>query len=166
MDTEKLEKLFELKEKGIITEEEFKKQKEEILFNSQNNSNMNNQPKEKKQSVFLWQAFFLGLLGIHNFYIGQLGFALTKLGIFLVKITLTTISGGDLMASTILYLVFTLPVYIWIIVEMFNTHTTIQGKEMIPVTSTYRNKVGTLYSVLVGLGFLVNLITVIIAIAS
>ena len=157
MNTEKLEKLFELKEKGIITEEEFKKQKEELLSNSQNNSNINNQPKEKKQSVFLKLAFFLGLLGIHNFYIGQRGFGLAKLGIFLVNIILTMMLGGDAMATAIINLVFQLPVYIWIIVEMFETNTTIQGKEMIPVTSTYRNTFGIIYSVLIGLYALGNL---------
>ena len=159
MNTEKLEKLFELKEKGVITEEEFKKQKEELLSDSRNNSNINNQPKEKKQSVFLGLAFFLGLFGIHNFYIGQRGFGLAKLGIFLVSTTLgaiSAVSGGDTIATTILYLVFTLPVYIWVIIEMFDTHTTALGKEMIP--TIHKNTIAIIFSVWVGLGLLFNLI--------
>ena len=58
MNAEELEKLHNLRKRGIITEEE---------FNSQKNSLLN----KKRQSIFLWLALLLGGLGIHNFYVGQ-----------------------------------------------------------------------------------------------
>ena len=58
MNAEELEKLHNLRKKGIITEEEFNSQKNNLL-------------NKKKQSTFLWLALFLGVFGIHNFYVGQ-----------------------------------------------------------------------------------------------
>ena len=64
-----LEKLAELKEKGIISQEEFNQQKERIL-----NSTFNSKTSDRKSRlIYILLALFLGSLGTHNFYAGYSG---------------------------------------------------------------------------------------------
>ena len=64
-----LEKLAELKEKGIISQEEFNQQKGRIL-----NSTFNSKTSDRKSRlIYILLALFLGSLGIHNFYAGYSG---------------------------------------------------------------------------------------------
>ena len=65
MDINQLEKLAKLKEKGIITEEEFEIQKAKILNPTSVTSG------NKKQSIYCVLALFLGGFGVHNFYAGR-----------------------------------------------------------------------------------------------
>ena len=63
MDIEKLEKLNELKEKGILTEEEFNIQKKELLSNNEQSQNVSKKQNEqsqnvsKEQDLSLWDYF-------------------------------------------------------------------------------------------------------------
>ncbi len=55
MDIEKLEKLNELKEKGILTEEEFNIQKKELLYNNEQSQNVSK--KQNEQDLSLGEYF-------------------------------------------------------------------------------------------------------------
>ena len=70
----------------------------------------------KERSVFLILAFFLGVLGIHNFYAGYISRGLAQL--FL------TIFLGWLFVPII-------AVWIWVIVEMFTTTKSADGQQFI-----------------------------------
>ena len=103
---EELEKLADLKKKGIISKEEFEEQKQKLLAeNSYDDSKVSTSPKSRVAFAVL--GFFLGWLGIHNFYLGrkvqaifQLLFgALWLIGSFLGIKLLYIISGLYIMAS-------------------------------------------------------------------
>lgn len=146
MDVKKLEKLNELREKGVITQDEFN---EEILFDN----NLGN--KQKKQSVFLWLAFFLGFIGIHNFYVGQKRNGIIKLLVYLLY---SCIDAEKVWEASLCGITFGLPVYIWIIIEMFNTNKTSSGADLIPTTKIFRNTLAGIYCGLVAIGYLCNLL--------
>ena len=67
---EDIEKLDELKKKGIITDAEFEQKKQSILSN-----NLNSQGEAatspKSRAIYGVLGFFLGIFGIHNFYLGR-----------------------------------------------------------------------------------------------
>lgn len=75
---ENLEKLAELKSKKIITDEEFNEHKKAILEMSLIKSQECSLDR-KNGVVYVLLAWFLGTLGIHNFYAGYNGKALTQL---------------------------------------------------------------------------------------
>ena len=75
-DINDLEKLAELKEKGIISAKEFADQKKKILENS---SSEGSDPQAKSRLIYILLALFCGGLGIHNFYAGYTGKGLTQL---------------------------------------------------------------------------------------
>lgn len=152
MNIEKLEKLNELKEKGIITQDEFNKQKQDLLSDNKSEN------KPKKQSVFLWLAVFLGLLGIHNFYIGEKLKGFIKLSVCLFGAVISTAIDEGVLGTFLNEIVFRLPIYIWIIIEIFNTNKTSSGIDLIPTTKTFRNTLGGIYCGFVGIGTLYNLL--------
>lgn len=94
-----LEKLADLKKKGVITEVEFEEQKKALL---QNNL-VNTTDTPKNRVVYILLALFLGCFGIHNFYAGYIGRGLAQLLITVLLFWL---------------IVPLLVVWIWVIVEM------------------------------------------------
>ncbi len=70
-----LEKLADLKKKGVITDAEFEEQKKVLL---QNNL-VNAADTPKNRVVYILLALFLGSFGIHNFYAGYIGRGLAQL---------------------------------------------------------------------------------------
>lgn len=94
-----LEKLADLKKKGVITDAEFEEQKKVLLQN--NLVNTADTPKSRVAYILL--ALFLGCFGIHNFYAGYIGRGLAQLLITLFLFWL---------------IVPLLAVWIWVIVEM------------------------------------------------
>ena len=62
MDIEKLEKLNELKEKGILTEEEFNIQKKELLSNNEQSQNVSKKQNEQVHT----EGFRLGPESNHH----------------------------------------------------------------------------------------------------
>ena len=107
---EELETLNNLKEKGIITQEEFEKKKAEILNNQTTTPQGNT-----SQLAYVLLAFFLGALGIHNFYAGR-----WKRGLVQLLLTLLTFGIGTLITAP------------WSIINIFTIHTNAKGEEMIP----------------------------------
>lgn len=63
-----IEKLAELKNKGVISEVEFARQKQ-VLFNKGLRRAERN-PGSKNGIIYILLAWFLGVTGIHNFYAG------------------------------------------------------------------------------------------------
>ena len=105
MDYNELEKLNELKEKGIISEEEFQAQKEKLLNNQNAQETVVQEPIQgqvvsstvettastsapvgtKSKLAAALFAFFLGTFGVHNFYLGYTGKAVAQLLITLLS---------------------------------------------------------------------------------
>lgn len=85
MDLEKLEKLAELKEKGILTDEEFDIEKNKVLTENApvsdkdgttiihiyKGNDSQNKASQSRIIAFLLCLFF-GLLGFHRFYTGSI----------------------------------------------------------------------------------------------
>lgn len=63
-----LEKLTELKDKGVINEEEFEEQKRVIFAKAMRETGEHENPKNG--IIYIVLAWFLGTIGIHNFYAG------------------------------------------------------------------------------------------------
>lgn len=121
---DEINKLYDLKIKGLITDDEFEKTKQKILNPAQQTFN---QPSEttpvynqKSRVVYLILAFFFGMLGIHNFYAGRTGHAIAQL-----------------LITLLLWWIFIplIVVWIWIIVDMCTIKTDGENKPMQP-TST------------------------------
>ncbi len=134
MNAEELEKLHNLRKKGIITEEEFNSQKNKLLNN-------------KKQSTFLWLALFLGGLGIHNFYVGQ-----TIRGV--VKLLLAVLSVMFSMLPPFLSGIPALFLWLWVVIEMCITDKTTSGISLIPASTACKVVVG----IIIGISFIFNMI--------
>lgn len=85
---EELEKLNELKEKGVITPEEFEAQKAKILSGEEKPKEGNvldfseGAPKTKLLAGIF--ALVLGSLGVHNFYLGNTQKAVIQLLLTLI----------------------------------------------------------------------------------
>lgn len=112
-----LNKLYELKEKGILTEEEYNEQKKRILANpndfEQNPSPVTASP-EKSRNIYILIAFFLGCFGIHNFYIGRITRGILQL-----------------ILCLLFFLVVPLVIlWIWIVIDMLTVKTEASGKLM------------------------------------
>lgn len=102
-----LEKLSQLKEKGIISQQEFDEQKARAL--GENAPITPIQQPVKSQVVYCVLALFLGHLGVHNFYIGR-----WKQGLGQLLLTLTcpfTIFFGVIVA------------YFWGVLNIFLVRT-------------------------------------------
>ncbi len=118
MNAEELEKLHNLRKKGIITEEEFNSQKNNLL-------------NKKKQSTFLWLALLLGGVGIHNFYVGQ-----TISGV--VKLLLAVLYLAFPLLDPFLFMC----LWFWIIIEMCITDKTASGVNLIPASTACKVMAG------------------------
>ena len=103
-----LERLADLKKKGIVTEKEFEEQKQLLLRD--NSSRTTDTPKSRV--VYILLALFLGTFGIHNFYAGYVGRGLAQLLITIFLFWLVV----PLLA-----------VWIWVIVEMIVIDKDAQG---------------------------------------
>ena len=103
-----LERLADLKKKGIVTEMEFEEQKQLLLRD--NISRTTDTPKSRV--VYILLALFLGTFGIHNFYAGYVGRGLAQLLITIFLFWLVV----PLLA-----------VWIWVIVEMIVIDKDAQG---------------------------------------
>lgn len=109
---DELETLNSLREKGIISQEEFENKKAEIL-------NSPTTPQgDKSQAVYCILAFFLGGIGIHNFYAGR-----WKRGLAQLLLTLS---------SPFTFLIGAVISNIWSIINIFAIHTDGKGKEFTP----------------------------------
>ncbi|MBP5534072.1 MAG: NINE protein [Alphaproteobacteria bacterium] len=99
-DINDLEKLAELKKKGIISDAEFTQQKDAIL---KSNSNQVASGEQKERIVYILLGFFLGGFGVHNFYAGYTGKGVAQLLITLFLFWLVI----PLLA-----------VFVWVIIEI------------------------------------------------
>ena len=140
MDIEALKKLNELKEKGLITQEEFEEQKKELLKDNilqksynenitQNSdilsvvSDFANPNTPKKHITYLWLSL-LGILGLHNFYLGQTNKGLIKLlGSIGIGFFLKWTGNFELIALAGL-------IQIWIATEVYDTFKTSSNKDL------------------------------------
>lgn len=75
------EKLKQLKEEGHITEEEYLDEKKRLAANI---LKRNNPAHAKNGIIYIVLAWFLGTLGLHNFYAGYWGRALVQLTMTIV----------------------------------------------------------------------------------
>ena len=79
---EEIKKLNELLQEGVLTKEEFDKQKEKLLNSNSISSS------QQDWLVALLLCFFIGVIGAHRFYVGKIGtgllmvFTLGGLGIW------------------------------------------------------------------------------------
>jgi len=106
-----LEKLASLKETGVLSKEEFQTQKEILLKKTAAPT------QQKELSSYLLLAYFLGVFGAHNFYIGK-----TTKGV--VQLLLTLLTG---------WLIFPLfLVCIWVFVEICITTKDAKGQDLLP----------------------------------
>jgi len=107
IDINELENLERLKEKKLITSEEYEKLRDDIV----------NGKKGKSQTVYCLLALFLGALGIHNFYIGRWKRGLTQL--------LMTV-----LSPLTFFLTYFISAF-WSTINIFAIHTDGQEKEFI-----------------------------------
>ena len=109
--TTQLVELENLKNQGMLTEEEFQAQKDAVQSNNADSY------EPKSQTVYVVLAFFFGLLGVHNFYIGR-----WKRGLAQLFLTLFTLFIGSIIT------------YLWVIINIFAMKTDGQGRLMKPST--------------------------------
>ncbi len=114
--TTELEKLADLKEKGVITDAEFEMQKKLLLEHAEQLANSD----QKSASIYALLGLLFGGLGIHNFYAGYWKRAFSQLILsFLGVFTSGIINFG---------------VYIWILVEIFRVRKDAKGVPMKPMS--------------------------------
>jgi len=104
-----LVKLQFLREKGIITEAEFEKEKEKLLIR------LKIRDSRKSQLVYVLLAFLFGIFGIHNFYLRR-----WKQGLGQLLLTTLTLSLGIIITA------------LWTIINILTTHTDGRGNQMEP----------------------------------
>jgi hypothetical protein len=66
-------KLADLKEKGLLTEQEFEIHKNKLLNQANNEVIDNESISEKSRLTATLLCFFLGIFGVHRFYAGKIG---------------------------------------------------------------------------------------------
>ncbi len=84
-NADELQKLFELKNKGVITEEEFEQQKSIILSSSLKSVQPISEETRSKKVIAGVAAITLGSFGIHKFILGY-----TKVGVIMLAATVLT----------------------------------------------------------------------------
>ncbi|SVC57223.1 uncharacterized protein METZ01_LOCUS310077 [marine metagenome] len=98
--TSELKKLHDLKEKKIISEDEYNDQKESILSKMKgeekkqhevSTSTLTADPNAKSKMVAGLLGIFLGGFGVHRFYLGYIG-----IGVAQICVTLFTCGAGYL----------------------------------------------------------------------
>ena len=144
MNAEELEKLHNLRKKGIITEEEFNSQKNKLLSN-------------KKQSTFLWLALFLGGWGIHNFYVGQTIRGVVKLLLAVLNLMFSMLPP---FLSVIPALFLSMCLWLWVVIEMCITDKTASGVNLIPAHISCKTAVGSIvgiYFILISVIYMIDL---------
>ena len=86
--TSELKKLHELKEKNVISEDEFNDQKESILSKMKREENKQQKvststltadPDAKSKMIAGLLGVFLGGFGVHRFYLGYIGMGVAQL---------------------------------------------------------------------------------------
>ncbi len=107
MDTKELEKLFELKEKGIITEEQFNEKKKQILgFESDIESDIVDIPQLPKQGERLFNADYDKIFNSAQNVIKELNYTISNSnknkGIIMFDTPQTWLSYGQTMLIQIL----------------------------------------------------------------
>ncbi len=95
---EKLEKLNNLKERGLLTKAEFDVQKKAMIGDT------TSQNPPKQQLIYVLLAFFVGNIGIHNFYARRKKSAIAQL--------LMTFPGCFLLVPMII-------AWYWVVIEIF-----------------------------------------------
>lgn len=78
MGYEELEKIAELRDKGLLTAEEFEREKNKILNKKEKTDEEKKTGKKSKLAAGLL-GIFLGCLGVHNFYLGYDGKGIAQL---------------------------------------------------------------------------------------
>ena len=148
---DELEKLSELKNKGIITPEEFEQKKNALLNHSLEQNDFWTSPKSRTTYALL--GFFLGLLGVHNFYLGR------KIQGFFQLLPVILIIIGRIIGSRLLLVVagIYLMVYIfagplWVALNLFLTNKDGQGRLMNRDGMTLCNVLGAILLVLIFVG--------------
>ncbi len=131
-----IERLYEMKKNGIISEAEFEAQKTKLLQPGNGNKN---------QLVYCLLALFFGVFGIHNFYAGR-----WKRGLAQLLISLFTLFLGATLT------------YLWAIVNIFTIHTDGKGNEFEP-SKTGKFILGTL-GILVSIRFLMQIFVFVLGI--
>lgn len=107
-----LEKLAELKNKKILSQEEFEQQKQALLSENLKEAG---QGTAKSRLAYLLLAWFVGIFGIHNFYVGRNGVGLAQL--------LITLLTGIFVIPLII-------VGIWVLIEMVTVTQDGNGQPM------------------------------------
>jgi TM2 domain-containing membrane protein YozV len=79
LNIEKLNEIFNLKEKGILNQEEYETEKQKILNHSDESQVVvqkveagNNEIEKKDRIITLLLLLFLGGFGVHRFYTGHI----------------------------------------------------------------------------------------------
>ena len=133
-----LAKLAELKEKKIITQEEYEENKSKLMQMGLVSSGSHN--GAKSQGIYCVLALLIGGYGVHNFYAGRIGSALGQLGLRLVMIIIGGVIGfeagmdGRSLEEMDWSLVHRLGwfISIWVLVDIFCVGKDGQGKPLIP----------------------------------
>lgn len=70
---DELQKLTELRDRGALTAEEFDWQKSKILYEDPKKELEKSTISEKSRLVAFLLCFFVGVFGVHRFYVGKIG---------------------------------------------------------------------------------------------
>ena len=126
---DEIEKLAHLKDSGVITEEEFKQQKEALL----NQEIQSEDYSSKSMTVYLLLASFLGIYGVHQFYAGRITRGLFMLILSLLPFILGMILPGVAGAISFLFLgTWYITAFIWVFASICTNKTDSTGKFMKP----------------------------------
>lgn len=74
-----IQKLADLKDRGVLTVEEFEQQKSKLLHGDESKGTSDATISEKSRLVAFLLCFFLGGFGAHRFYVGKIGTAIVQL---------------------------------------------------------------------------------------
>lgn len=126
---DEIEKLAHLKDSGVITEEEFKQQKEALL----NQEIQSEDYSSKSMTVYLLLASFLGIYGVHQFYAGRIKRGLFMLILSVLPFILGMILPGVAGAISFLFLgIWYIMAFIWVFASICTNKTDSTGKFMKP----------------------------------
>ena len=117
---DELNKLYDLKVKGLISDSEFEATKQKILNTTLKQIQTTViGTTEKSRLIYVVLAFFLGMLGIHNFYADRTGRAVAQL-----------------LITLLLWWLFIplIAVWIWVLVDVLTVKTDGNNKPMQPTS--------------------------------